>query len=199
MQLIYSVIVPILFTLCSCRSTKEVINCNKCSVEFAVKAINKNHINEQIIEKLFCTAEDSCQINAEFLEVFNEALFVCLGKAPEIFVKLFSISSKQEFILKQLESPINDTINLKEIIEKLTKIPNEKHADSYNKILQALNLAKKKMQSFFYNIKYIPHLTVVAAAAMPGIIGTKAAISFSAQAVTGGVDNIDILGVTSDD
>jgi hypothetical protein len=146
MQLMYSVIVPFLFIFCSCASTKAVSNCDKCSVEISVMGINKNDINEQIIEELFCTVEDSCQVNAEFMEVFNEALFACLGKVPEIFVKQFSVSSKQEFILKQLESPINDTINLQEIIEKLTKTPQKKNADSYNKILQALNLAKKKMQ-----------------------------------------------------
>jgi hypothetical protein len=146
MQLIYSVITPILFTLCSCASTKVINNCDKCSVQIAVMAINKTDTNEQIIEELFCTAEDSCQVNAEFMEVFNEALFACLEKSPEIFVKQFSISSKQGHILKQLESPINDTINLQEIIEKLTKTSHEKHTDSYTKILQALNLAKKKMQ-----------------------------------------------------
>jgi hypothetical protein len=101
MQLIYSVITPILFTLCSCASTKAAGNCDKCSGHIAVMAINKNDINEQIIEELFCTAEDSCQVNAEFMEVFNKALFACLEKSPEIFVKQFSIISNQGFILKQ--------------------------------------------------------------------------------------------------
>lgn len=146
MQLIYSIIVPVLFTICSCASTRVIEDCNKCSVEISVMAINENNINEQTIQKLFCTAEDSCRVNAEFMEIFNEALFVCLEKKPEIFVKQFSFSPKQEFILKQLESPISDTIDLRKIIENLTKIPKKKNADSYNKVLQALNLATKKMQ-----------------------------------------------------
>lgn len=146
MQLIYSVLLPILFTIYSCASTKAVSNCDKCSVQIAVMAINENDINEQIIEELFCTGEDSCQENSEFMEVFNEALFACLKKSPELFVKQISISSKQGFILKQLESPINDNINPQEIIDKLSKTPHEIHTDSYTKILQALNLAKKKMQ-----------------------------------------------------
>jgi hypothetical protein len=146
MQIIYSLIVPIFFTLCSCSSTKAIEDCNKCSLEISVMAINENNMSEQTIEMIFCTTADSCQVNAEFMEVFNEALFVCLERKPEIFVKHFSLSSKQELVLKQLESPISDTINLQRVIENLTKIPQKKKTDSYNKILQALNLAAKKMK-----------------------------------------------------
>jgi hypothetical protein len=119
-------------------------NCSKCSTEIAVTVINENNINKEMINKLFCTAEDTCLTNVEFMEVFNEALFVSLEKKPEFFVEQFSLNSKQEFILKQLERPISDKINLDTVIEKLTKTSMKKQ-ESYHKILQALRLAKSKV------------------------------------------------------
>lgn len=146
MQIKYSLMLPILFSLGSCASTKAVSDCKKCSVEISVKTISESNITEEIIEKLFCTAADSCQVNAEFMEAFNEALFVCLEKKPDIFVQQFSLSARQDLVLQQLESPVNDTIHLQKIIEQLTKMPKPKNADAYDKILQALNVAEKKKQ-----------------------------------------------------
>ena len=138
--------VKILFlvTLFSCTSNKLKSDCIKCNISMAVRFINEDIVNEQMADSLFCTGTDSCLRNVEFMEVFNEALFVGLNKNPEMFIKLFSNSSKKEFILKQLERPINDTIELKKIIDKLTNIT-KGDSESRNKILQALNLALKNL------------------------------------------------------
>ncbi|GEM_PF-2302135 len=143
MPIANSLFFPVVFILYSCSSAKTVKNCEECNTVIAIRAINENNISEQLIDTLFCTSADSCLKNAEFMEVYNEALFVCLGKKPGIFVQQLARSYRKKFILKQLESPVIDTINIQKIIGELEKTA-QKNTGTYNKILQALKLALKK-------------------------------------------------------
>lgn len=144
MPIANSLFFPVVFILYSCSSANTVKNCEECNTVIAARAINENIISEQLIDTLFCTGADRCLTNAEFMEIYNEALFVCLGKKPGIFVQQLAHSSRKKFILKQLESPVIDTINIQKIIGELEKTA-QKNTGTYNKILQALKLAEKKM------------------------------------------------------
>lgn len=137
------IIIAFIMHVYSCSSTSAIENCKKCSIDIAINTINDSLNNKKMVKNLFCTAGESCLINAEFMEIFNEALFICLEKQPSTFIEQFSISSKQEFILKQLASPVNDNINPQNIITKFTQMPFRK-TKNYYKILNALQMADKK-------------------------------------------------------
>lgn len=133
----------IVLSLFSCEPTKMNNDCKKCSVEIAIKASDVSNINEVLIKELFCTGRKNCEANVEFMETYNEALFLCLQSKPDIFVQQLSQISNQAFILEQLKTPINDKIVPKQIIDKLLH-STAKRNDSYNKILTALRIAEKK-------------------------------------------------------
>jgi hypothetical protein len=127
----------------SCTIVNLKSRCDKCDISIAVTVINDNSPTRKLIDELFCTVEDSCLKNVEFMESFNEALFVSLERKPGIFTRQFSASSKQQLILKQLEAPVHDRINLDLIIEKINKDSAKKNG-SIDKILTALRVAKSK-------------------------------------------------------
>ena len=93
--------------------------------------------SDKEIENFLLTFDASCQTNAEYSEYSNELLFNLLHKFPD---KLISILKKNNnihfrYILKELQKPVNDGIEIDEIVKQI-----QSRKDTIAiKILQALD------------------------------------------------------------
>lgn len=139
----YFTLSTFIFLTFSCASTNFKTDCKPCDIDTVSRIANANKIDQREIKELFCIGQEDCSENVEFMEIFNEALFVSLNNNPQEFIKEFSRSKKRNFILKQLESPINDAIDLKKIINKVAQ-SSEGKDDARNQILKALRTALGK-------------------------------------------------------
>ncbi len=83
--------------------------------------------------------------NVEFGEVSNEQLFIFAEKFPKSFVNAFDIASAQtqELIIKELETPIHDGIDLKLVYQRIKGT--DLKTSSTSKILEAVKVAGNKM------------------------------------------------------
>jgi len=69
------------------------------------------------------TFSEDCADNVEFQEYSNELLFKVLQKYPDLFLKTLSEDPKfyeLADILRQLENPIHDQVNLEETLESIS-------------------------------------------------------------------------------
>jgi len=127
------------FTTASCQST-----CDKCDLA-KVKAINEqiDNLTPSLIRNFLCTFDKSCSNNAEFSSWSNETLFKVLDKAPKVFFQVITDKDiNTDILLKEIENPIDDLINLQLLYDKLktTTAP----ADIKTKYLKSLEVALSK-------------------------------------------------------
>jgi len=108
-----------------------------CNMLYLTKLYNniENPSNDDI-ENFLLTFDNTCQSKVEYLEFSNELLFDILNRYPD---KVINILSKNKninlnIILDELKTPINDRVDIKEIVNKTRKINN----DISRKIVQVL-------------------------------------------------------------
>jgi hypothetical protein len=104
-----------------------------CNIKTLVK-INSilekgSELNDQDFATFFANMNPNCSDNVEYNQFNNELIFKTLESNPKKFVAFLSrVSKKKEildFVLTQLQNPINDGIELKNIHIKLNKTETE--------------------------------------------------------------------------
>lgn len=120
-------------------------DCNKCDITYVSNVeSNISIINKEDLRKFFCTYRYSCVDNVEFGEFFNEVLFLVLEKQSRIAIEILKSDEtiNVELLLKEMQSPIHDGINVKEIRQVVER--NSIKGDFTDKVLNALQIAIDK-------------------------------------------------------
>lgn len=119
-------------------------NNEKCDIQrvVALKKELPKASKESIIRFLSAISVD-CKNNAEFGQLSNEVLFEVLQAKP---IEAIAIIGKENVdkneIYKMLENPINDAVNLKELISNINKLEIKNTVKS--QVLKALEKALEK-------------------------------------------------------
>jgi hypothetical protein len=94
-------------------------HCKKCEIN-QIFSEHMDSLTFQMIEEFLYTFNDSCKNNVEFSEWRNGALFKVINSAPTLF---FSVIVKSHLdnrlLLNEIESPIDDLIDLQATYDKL--------------------------------------------------------------------------------
>ena len=136
-----------LFTILTVLSFQTVFAtkpCDKCDLE-KVRIVNQHldSLTAQMLSEFLCTFDNSCKNNVEYSEFSNETLFAVLEKAPNLFFQVMTTGQiDNKIILKEIENPINDLINLQKIYDKI-KLASAK-TELKTKYLNALILSAEK-------------------------------------------------------
>lgn len=106
---------------------------DKCDIERVVNLSKKldNPDTDDVLNFLLTISKD-CRNNVEYMQFSNEVLFGILSKQPETIIQLVESNDKiekEEFIL-YLSNPINDGIDVLEVIESLKSIPDNEFKSS---------------------------------------------------------------------
>lgn len=102
----------------------------KCQSE-PLLAITENieNLNDTLILDFLSSFSVICENNVEFSEWSNELLFKVMAKEPEKLIRIFVDNASQldtAAILKELDSPLHDLIDLEQIKEKISMIDIDK-------------------------------------------------------------------------
>jgi len=131
-------------TVLAFQTVFAVKPCDKCDVE-KVRLVNQHldSLTDQMLSEFLCTFDNSCKNNVEYSEFSNETLFTVLEKAPTLFFQVLTTRQiDDKIILKEIENPINDLINLQAVYDK-TKLATAK-TELKSIYLNALILAAEK-------------------------------------------------------
>ena len=89
-----------------------------------------------------------CANNAEYSQWNNELIFKMLRENPKIFIAFLSRISRKvnntetkDFVLNELKNPINDGIEIENLITSLKNAPTE-NEEIKAEVLKSLNLAE---------------------------------------------------------
>jgi len=108
-------------------SNIKALNNDSCKCNYNCWPDLKDSINGLSVKQIFRflkTIGIDCENNAEFSEYSNERLFKIMELNPDNFLKVIdAYNADLEFgeIIKQINSPINDGIDLKGIYKKIKK------------------------------------------------------------------------------
>ena len=120
-------------------------NCDKCDIN-KVKIVNA-HIDSltfQAVSEFLCTFDASCINNVEYSEWSNETLFKVLNKAPAIFFQVIAKGQvDKNLLLKEVESPIHDLIDLSKTYNNLKSA--SAPSDTKSQFLNAVIIAADKI------------------------------------------------------
>ena len=103
-------------------------------------------LKQDEIRDFLLTFGPECKNNVEYSEWSNELLFSLLDKQTELTLKTIEKEQRQiemNEILNDLNSPINDLIDIKEIIVKVDNVNMNKRFK--NRIIEQLKSADSKM------------------------------------------------------
>jgi hypothetical protein len=82
-------------------------------------------LKENDVREFLSTFDKSCSLNIEYSEFSNALLFEVLGRHTQTFISVME-SEKQnleiDYILKQIANPINDGIDLKNLIAGVDRV-----------------------------------------------------------------------------
>jgi hypothetical protein len=117
----------------------------KCNRNILLEFDNHlDSLNNKLAKDFLHTFDKSCSNNVEFSEWSNELLFQFIEHYPDIFIKL--LSSKEIFdttyIYKNLETPVNDGINLEKIRANIKSVKSNSPIKA--KLLECINNAISK-------------------------------------------------------
>jgi len=130
---------------CSLTNRSSDGSCDK-GIAVAVRTLDASTvIDESLIGSLLRAGTARCSSNVEFMEAYNEALFMALEKNPAGFIRQFARVSDHSFVLERLESPVNDAISPSRVIAKLANLAVTEKA-TYNKVVAALKIAERKQE-----------------------------------------------------
>jgi hypothetical protein len=133
-----------ILTVLSLQTVFATKPCEKCDLE-KVRIVNQHltSLTDQMLSEFLCTFDNACKNNVEYTEFSNETLFAVLDKAPNLFFQVMSSGLiDNEIILKEIENPINDRIDLQEIYDNI-KLSTAK-TEFKTKCLNALILTAEK-------------------------------------------------------
>uniref|UniRef100_UPI00404ABB47 hypothetical protein n=1 Tax=Flavobacterium sp. TaxID=239 RepID=UPI00404ABB47 len=119
-------------------------SCYACDLEKVVfVSQNLDGLDAKMIHEFLQTFDASCKQNIEFSEFSNETLFKVLEYAPALFLQVIERDNiDAEIILEAIQNPINDSINLQQIYDKI-KATND-NSTMKKKCLIAFVLAAEK-------------------------------------------------------
>jgi len=113
-----------------------------CSIEILGET-NQTIDDLSLIQVAFflATFHKDCEKNIEYSEWSNELLFEVLNRQPEYFLQLLSKNDSLDkaLILENLKSPINDKLNIHNLIDNLSKI--QDYAQVKLEVINALTRA----------------------------------------------------------
>jgi len=133
-----------ILTVLSLQTVFATKPCYKCDLE-KVRIVNQHldSLTAQMLSEFLCTFDNSCKNNAEYSEYSNETLFAVLEKAPNLFFQVMATGQiDNKIILKEIENPISDLINLQNIYNE-TKLATAK-TELKTIYLNALIIAAEK-------------------------------------------------------
>ncbi|MGC3943787.1 MAG: hypothetical protein QM762_04470 [Chryseolinea sp.] len=119
MRLFVSIVLSVLTTSLYAQ------NDNKCDDAILLSTSERiGRLAEKEIADFLLTFGEKCRDNAEFSEWSNELLFMVLDKQTELTLKVIQEEKRIEkaVILDDLSEPINDSIDLKALINKVNKV-----------------------------------------------------------------------------
>ena len=99
--------------------------CEKCDLE-VVKMTDHNiqSLNIEMINAFICAFDTACAKNAEYSEWSNEVLFKIANQYPDYLLTAIKANRPSiPFLLHQFQNPVNDTISLQTIYDKLKATP----------------------------------------------------------------------------
>jgi len=102
-------------------------------------------LTQKEITDFLLTFGEECQNNAEYSQWSNELLFSLLDKQTDLAVKTIEKEEKRiemGKVFNDLSSPINDLINVKNIISKIEKV--EVNKELKDKLIERLKTADGK-------------------------------------------------------
>ncbi len=117
--------------------------CEPCQISVLILIERNGKLTQSDIESFFCSLDSLCSNNIEFSEVSNEFLFELLQNYPEYCLRALDnpqFKSKVPYILRMIESPIEDVIDLNRIYAKIDSLPPEQFHSKEN-LLKALSIA----------------------------------------------------------
>jgi len=124
----------------------EPILCKKCDIKIIVKTVDSIFVlNSDKISEFLCTYEKDCQNNIEFVEFYNETLFLVIERYPELTIKILNSFKEKSAsaIIDNLKSPINDAVDINSLYSKIQNLSIEDEKILFN-VLSALDIAKSK-------------------------------------------------------
>jgi len=133
-----------LLTVLLLRVAFATTPCDKCDLE-KVRIVNQHldSLTAQMVHEFLCTFDNSRINNAEYSELSNETLYLVLEKAPDLFFKVLTSGHFDDrIILREIENPLSDGINLQKIYDKIKL--SETRTRLKTKYLNALILAAEK-------------------------------------------------------
>ncbi len=121
--------------------TSSVFKCDINKVAHLKRSME--NLNSNDILSFLLTISEECKNNIEYSQLSNEVLFEIFNEKPELILQLIEsnkeIDTSQIFFM--LRNPINDQINLLNIILKLQKIENR---EMKSHIINQLEISYKK-------------------------------------------------------
>jgi len=113
-----------------------------CDIDVLVTIDKAGTFKKDEIELFISVIDTRCIENVEFMQFVNELVFRALSINHIDFADILLNYDQSDFIYQIIESPLNDEIDLDQII---TKIENEEFI-KYEKILKSLKKAKMKIE-----------------------------------------------------
>lgn len=116
----------------------------KCNIELlAYVWKNPDKVDESLLEKFLHTFGNECRNNAEFSGFGNKVIFKLLDSQPGNFINaLGSPKVDSDYILKELERPVNDAINLNDLLFTLSSL--DKADEMVEEVIMSLQKAIDK-------------------------------------------------------
>jgi len=125
---------------------KENFGSKICNIKYLTELDkNLNNATNENIKNFLLTFDKSCSSNVEYSEYSNELLFKVLFHYPKKTIQIIDNNAeiKTNLIVNQLNSPVNDLINIDSLIVKLKKQNNKLAL----KFIKELKKAKSKSVS----------------------------------------------------
>ena len=112
---------------------------DKCSLEILkATADSLNELDKASISAFLSTFQKGCDKNVEYSEWSNELLFQVVEQYPKLFLKVLheNNSIDQKIILQELKTPVNDEIDLEQLIKSVEKASSNNETNK--RVLEAL-------------------------------------------------------------
>ncbi|MEM6346316.1 MAG: hypothetical protein AAF927_20675 [Bacteroidota bacterium] len=133
---------------CRFEKIEENKHCDSCDIKTWMPIIDSTFksLTPKMIGEMICTIERSCANNSEFSSIANEYLFELLDKYPNETLK--GIKKKKlddkNYILKQIQNPVHDGIEIQALIKKLEQVDNKSLNAIKIEVLESLKTAFDK-------------------------------------------------------
>jgi len=130
------------FLLVYCQTNEDTLACNSNILLQVYDHIGE--IDSSLAIDFLNTFSNQCKNNAEFSEWSNELLFAFIQSQPTLFLNNLSFinEDKLNYILQEIQSPVNDGIEVGLIKKEIQKT--ESNSSIKPSVLDALDIALSK-------------------------------------------------------